>query len=480
MIRSLALLSLLSTSLLYAQPVEGPYIVIESDSAIHHIHVTARNDSVADIFYQVGNTAYHVAFAVDIGMVYAGPEACVNDGGWTRTIENAVMIEPRWAVVMNDIGPQHNRTLLFRGADSISTMIHVDGDWNQPPFQYSTSSINERIRIWPIQNQDIFLSWTDHWIWWGWFSEAGSDLTLSRIAPSDSVSEPFYPFGNWESIEGAVIPWGLDSINLLSWGYDHMRYCAIDGFQCPNPEFIECSSAPLAIMKTQGGSLQAVGNDREGPLVYAQRGFVVIFPDSGNCVALQELVHNPLAATSHPDFGFAWLSQPSAGLLLNRADTTGALVHPAGVIRWPQEGNQIMESNIALSENGKIMMVWVEQTTDTTAPFKLWIAAVNWLTPLSTTPQPEVVASPSEFILSAYPNPFNSTTTITFDLPQRADVELTLYDITGKRVQTLWNGAMNAGEYQIALHAADLPSGIYFAHLRAGDTRLTQKLMLLK
>jgi hypothetical protein len=88
--------------------------------------------------------------------------------------------------------------------------------------------------------------------------------------------------------------------------------------------------------------------------------------------------------------------------------------------------------------------------------------------------------SPTSFSLSAYPNPFNPTTTISFSLPNAEAVELKLFDITGRLVTTLLDERRGAGAYSLNFDAADLPSGIYFARLTSGARRVTQKLMLLK
>jgi hypothetical protein len=87
---------------------------------------------------------------------------------------------------------------------------------------------------------------------------------------------------------------------------------------------------------------------------------------------------------------------------------------------------------------------------------------------------------PQELTLSAYPNPFNPTTTIAFDLPKASHASLTLYDLTGRQVRTLIEEQMSAGHHQIAFDGGALPSGIYFARLNAGNMTQTQKLVLLK
>lgn len=89
--------------------------------------------------------------------------------------------------------------------------------------------------------------------------------------------------------------------------------------------------------------------------------------------------------------------------------------------------------------------------------------------------------APLEFALNAnYPNPFNSSTTISYSLPSESEVTLEIYDILGKRIASLVNQRQQAGNYQITWDAGGLPSGAYFARLKAGQQSLTMKMMLMK
>ena len=88
---------------------------------------------------------------------------------------------------------------------------------------------------------------------------------------------------------------------------------------------------------------------------------------------------------------------------------------------------------------------------------------------------------PSSFALGQnYPNPFNARTEIKFDLKLEADVQLTIYDILGRHIKTLLDSHRPAGSYNIIWDAAELPSGIYFYKLQAGDITESRKCLLLK
>lgn len=88
---------------------------------------------------------------------------------------------------------------------------------------------------------------------------------------------------------------------------------------------------------------------------------------------------------------------------------------------------------------------------------------------------------PAEFALEAnYPNPFNPVTMINFELSETGDIDLSIYDMTGKIVANLIHGNMQAGFHQTAWNASGFVSGIYFYRLTAGDFVETKKMVLMK
>lgn len=77
---------------------------------------------------------------------------------------------------------------------------------------------------------------------------------------------------------------------------------------------------------------------------------------------------------------------------------------------------------------------------------------------------------PEAFALKPnYPNPFNPQTTIAFDLARAGDVLVSIYNAEGKRIATLVEGALRAGEHKVVWEAKGVASGVYFAELRVSD-----------
>ena len=79
-----------------------------------------------------------------------------------------------------------------------------------------------------------------------------------------------------------------------------------------------------------------------------------------------------------------------------------------------------------------------------------------------------------------YPNPFNPTTKISYQIPEASFVTLKIYDVLGNEIVTLVNEEKSAGDYKTQLSGMRLTSGIYFYQLKAGNFVETKKMLLLK
>ncbi len=106
-----------------------------------------------------------------------------------------------------------------------------------------------------------------------------------------------------------------------------------------------------------------------------------------------------------------------------------------------------------------------------------------WRRPLSeiTSVEEHSTTLPSSYILSQnFPNPFNPSTIISYQLPIGGNVTLKVFDILGNEIATLVDEFKPAGKYETEFNAASLPSGVYFYQLKAGDFIETKKMLLLK
>ena len=88
-------------------------------------------------------------------------------------------------------------------------------------------------------------------------------------------------------------------------------------------------------------------------------------------------------------------------------------------------------------------------------------------------------------LYNAYPNPFNPVTTLQYELPEDAMVNITIYDMMGRAVNTLINGSQTAGYKSIQWNATNdegkpASAGLYLYTIQAGDYTETKKMVLLK
>ena len=98
----------------------------------------------------------------------------------------------------------------------------------------------------------------------------------------------------------------------------------------------------------------------------------------------------------------------------------------------------------------------------------------------------EIVPVPTDFALhNNYPNPFNPTTSIDFDLPEDGNVILMIYDVMGREVATLQNSEMKAGYHSVRWDARNqmgrkVAAGVYFYQIKTARYLKTRKMVLLK
>jgi hypothetical protein len=79
-----------------------------------------------------------------------------------------------------------------------------------------------------------------------------------------------------------------------------------------------------------------------------------------------------------------------------------------------------------------------------------------------------------------YPNPFNPTTTIKFDLAKESVVKLNVYNYSGQLLSSLVDGQMNAGMHTVNFDASSLSAGVYYYTLEAGNSIMSNKMILVK
>ena len=93
---------------------------------------------------------------------------------------------------------------------------------------------------------------------------------------------------------------------------------------------------------------------------------------------------------------------------------------------------------------------------------------------------------PNKFVIHHnYPNPFNPVTTLRYDLPEQANVNIIIYDMLGRQVKSLINQTQDAGFKSVLWNATNdndkpVSAGVYLYKIQAGDFVQTKKMVLLK
>ncbi|MBD3167937.1 MAG: T9SS type A sorting domain-containing protein [candidate division Zixibacteria bacterium] len=83
-------------------------------------------------------------------------------------------------------------------------------------------------------------------------------------------------------------------------------------------------------------------------------------------------------------------------------------------------------------------------------------------------------------LASNYPNPFNATTNIGFDLTENGNISLDVYNLAGQLVETIADGFYTAGSHKVNWDASGYSSGVYFYKLSTGEEVITKRMTLLK
>jgi glycosidase len=186
-------------------------------------------------------------------------------------------------------------------------------------------------------------------------------------------------------------------------------------------------------------------------------------------------------AFTHPDSFSHELQTTVKFIRLSYEDTKVVIVGNFGVnsitgnVAFPEDGvwyNYLSKTEINV-QNGNQEMVL--------GPGDYFIFTNKDFSALVTTNEPESEVIPKEFgLLPSYPNPFNPSTQITFNLEQAGRVQLGVYDLLGREVRVLVQEALQAGVHEYRFDASSLSSGTYIVRLIHEGKVSTQKITLIK
>ncbi len=207
---------------------------------------------------------------------------------------------------------------------------------------------------------------------------------------------------------------------------------------------------------TSGGAVHSVSNDYRGP------------------------------ATPWVETGMNWSNAPGIGGVA--LSTAGAAAEKKWVefdVTAAITGDGIYNFGL-MNNNSDAVYYGSKESSGTTNDPQLVIqtaygSAAKRRNPLASPEENLSPAVPDEYVLEQnYPNPFNPDTHIRFGLPEASHVTIKIYSITGAEVRTLADNDYPAGTHTITFNARNLPSGMYFYVMQAGEARMVRRLMLVK
>ena len=126
--------------------------------------------------------------------------------------------------------------------------------------------------------------------------------------------------------------------------------------------------------------------------------------------------------------------------------------------------------------NGRVVPVWTDDRAGGDNQ-EIYSAVVDYSVGII---QNSSVSPENYNLYQNFPNPFNPSTSIKFDIPKKSFVRVSVYDAIGREVAALVNNDLSPGEYSVDWNAAAFPSGVYFYRINTGQYTEIKKMMLIK
>jgi hypothetical protein len=315
---------------------------------------------------------------------------------------------------------------------------------------------------------------------WSYVREDSVEWIVEDVI--ETPDEGFLVFGSeYGAIEDAVGPFfGLIKLNAQGTFEWHRRYVFWPiGGGLP-------FAAAEAMTRTQDGGFILAGRQlfyNHGELMLWDESLLVKIDDAGElewytlCGIAQNDQANAVLQT--PDGGYFTAGQRNqhnfpSDIFLTRTNTEGDTL-------WTKIiGGDSAESATSLVWTAdSLLLVGGHSRAFGQGDYDIWIIKLD-TTSLDAREYP-AIEIPNEFrLVGIYPNPFNPTTTIEFDLPVTTEVSFQVYDVQGRLVRELLNENVTAGSHKVEFNGEGYPSGLYFARMQTGAQTMTRKMLLIK
>ena len=161
-------------------------------------------------------------------------------------------------------------------------------------------------------------------------------------------------------------------------------------------------------------------------------------------------------------------------LLVLKTDTFGNILWTKKI----QLGTNEFVQKIIQTSDGGFMVQGFTKVGPSASPYQLFLLK------LEMEPTSIIIKKPTKISTVSlsynYPNPFNPSTKIKYDLPKQENVKIEIFNLLGQKIETLVNKQMPSGSYEVEFTAKHLPSGVYLYRIEAGEFHEIKKMLLIK
>lgn len=300
------------------------------------------------------------------------------------------------------------------------------------------------------------------------------DLWFDTVSETFSINDLF-PQGASPHSDPCYTPWDVNEDNQ------------IDAFQGGYPLYPSYFPFPYWDQTALSGAMMSNCNLLKMTRPTATGAMACVWSDSRNAVQNPDYPGPETYISVSPNNGFTWLPP----IVLNPLD------HPTpnGCMIWAYPASEMIQLGLDNQGNSMYRLFLMFYDDNTWGPSVLSngimpmdggavsYMAVDIHIPALATADPVIPA----FVpaLSVYPNPFNPSCTIRFNLPKQGSANLSIYNVKGQKVRELVCGTLPSGENKLNWDGKDasgqfLSSGLYFAKLDSASGKAVQKLLMVK
>jgi hypothetical protein len=478
----------------YGQPVEGPWVVMETPDSVATLcssMITIIDQDAARIYFAADSlgqsTVWTALYSIANHELISTPEFVRSDTHPNSLQGASAEGTDAWILVyLRQMGPECTLTKSISGHGNGRFDFEIGVTY--PPSEYFAGRITSRVDLAARVGGGWTLTWA-HWADGGppYHDDFSSSAFVARSS-SDSIEDVqelvlahnVFTFDPPRMAAGFSIAQDTSLVLVQgSSGFSHwpMLLRAVAG---ADPHALDtvctynCGADPISFRPTDTGEYVFYSADN----YYADNAMVHV-DQAGSCESLGSLntTTSPAQVVFHGGYGFAVIWYNPSWIKIGRINLDGSVEEP-GIFYWHDNQHVIRHASLAMTDDGRIHVAWAEGPSGAFHESRFMTAWMNWDTPLSTKPS-DFIPHPSSLSLSAYPNPFNSELQIQYDLPRAQAIELAVFNLLGQQVAELEQGIRTAGTHQ-AIWSAREGSGIYFVTLRTGETTRTQKVLLVR